>query len=112
MTGVSKGAAVLSIAPETLDPGLSSGSFVVQIGTISGTENVGSYDLDLDFTNFFGDLSGQQVTVTAFTPLFGSFFPVAPVPGPVSQNGSFVVQGVTSPSDNQITTTARDFFRG
>lgn len=118
LTSVARANAVLSIGPETINPDNVSGFFIVQIASTGvdlmgdpvTEEAVGSFNLQVDFTDFTDDMAGDQVTISVDDLLWPAS--TSPPDGTmISEGGSFAYSGFVIPPNNKITVTPMDFIR-
>lgn len=97
VASTAQAAVIVRFNEELLNGPRTGGTVVVSLESTTPPENVGSYDLDLLFSNFTGNLVGQQVTVSSFTFNTGVFQTTPLVPGSFSSGGTTAFAGALLP---------------
>ncbi|QDV66154.1 PEP-CTERM sorting domain-containing protein [Crateriforma conspicua] len=94
VAGSTFGNAVFTVQPEVFNASLDAGSFVIGVRTTDGPAAVGSFDLDLRFSNFQGSLStSNTLTIDSIVAGAGFQFLAPPSTGVVTDPSSIVLQG-------------------
>ena len=105
---------MLTFQPEMLNGTMDGGMVQVQVHSTTGGEAIGSWDLDLNFSAFTGNLMPSPpgaVTINSISPLsFGTALTLPPANSVVNDGNSLVFSGFVV-GGQPLTTAPIDFFK-